>query len=114
MWRPTNETEETHDAAEDFHNEDLHEQVRVGSVRQSGRRAGDADTDTAQEVARANSEASPEKRIAFRQTIRTVIRRNSHTACHCIRHTCEIVFAGIELRLRNIGYLRRVNDANDL
>ena len=69
MWRLTNETEEAHDAAEYFHDENLHEQVRVGRIRKRGRGAGDANTDTAQEVARTDGETSPEERVALRRKI---------------------------------------------
>lgn len=69
MWGLTNETEEAHDAAEDLHDEDLHEQVRVGRIRKRGSGASDANTDTAQEVACANGEASPEECIAFRRSV---------------------------------------------
>ena len=43
---PTNETEETHDTAEDLYNENLDEQVRVRSVCEGSGRTRDANGDT--------------------------------------------------------------------
>ena len=43
---PTNETEETHDTAEDLYDENLDEQVGVRSVCEGGGRTRDADGDT--------------------------------------------------------------------
>ena len=57
---PTNETEETHDTAEDLDNQDLHEQVRVGSIRKRSGGTCDTNRDTAEEVASTDGEASPE------------------------------------------------------
>ena len=59
----TNETEETHDTAEDLYDEDLHKQVGVGSVREGGRGACDTHRDTTEKVARADGQTSPEERV---------------------------------------------------
>ena len=42
----TNEAEEAHDGAEDLHNENFDEQVRVGGVGKSGGRTGNTNRDT--------------------------------------------------------------------
>ena len=62
--RRTNQAEETKDTAEDFDDEDLDEEIRVRGVRERGRGARDANADTAQEVACADGEATPEEREA--------------------------------------------------
>lgn len=58
----TNKTEQTHDTAEDLNDEDLDEQIGVGSICKGCRRTCDAHTDATKEVACANSETPPKQR----------------------------------------------------
>ena len=60
----TNETKQTHDTAEHLDNEDLDEQVGVRGICKGGGGAGDADGDTAEEIARADGKTSPEERVS--------------------------------------------------
>jgi hypothetical protein len=50
------------DAAKDLDDEDLDEEGRVGRVRQSRGRTGDADRDAAEQVAEADGQTAPEER----------------------------------------------------
>ena len=59
----TNEAEEAHDGAEDLHNENFDEQVRVGGVGKSGGRTGNTNRDTTQKVAHTDGETTPEQRV---------------------------------------------------
>ena len=74
MFSLTDETEQTQDTAEDLDNENLHEQIGVRCVRKSRSRACDADANTTEEVARADSETAPEERETYAQRVRERFR----------------------------------------
>lgn len=59
--RRTNQPEQAKDTAEDLYNEDLHEQIGIRSIRERSGRAGDADADTAEQIAHSDSQATPEE-----------------------------------------------------
>ena len=61
----TNETEQAHDTAEDLHDENLHEQVWVGSVCERSGGTGNTNRDTAKKIAYSDSEAAPKQRESW-------------------------------------------------
>lgn len=61
----TDQSKQPQDTAKHLNDEDLDEEVGVGCVCDGGGRAGDADAETAEEVADADGEAAPEEREAW-------------------------------------------------
>lgn len=60
------DAEQADGAAEDFHDEDLHEQAGVLGVSQCGSAAHDADADAAEEVGEAHSQTRSEHGVAWK------------------------------------------------
>lgn len=56
----TNQPKQTEDAPENLNDENLDEQVWIGSIGEGGRRAGDSDTDTTEQVACTHCDTTPE------------------------------------------------------
>lgn len=60
-----NDTKEANCTAEDFHNEDLHEETGILGVCQRRSAAHDADTDAAEEVGKAHGQTSPKHGVTW-------------------------------------------------